>query len=452
MKIIAKFISIFGLLIYQDDWTRLEILTKETYYQYNQKCKGMISEVLVQTLIIAEDRRFYQHYGMDPRAILRALWRIIFKKTLEGATTVTQQLVRTLLNEKEITIKRKIKEICLATLFERIIPKYDIPKLYLSVAYFGWGMQGIQEACFKKNYNINNLTLEQAASLIARLKYPEPNKLSEKRIEKIKKREDYLVKQMLKSNGGDRKLVKPFPVSEKGLTLKGQYLDPNVLLSSLLDSTIVEKKSILRLWITEGIPFAFRKYPMIYEEIRVWLAESLNINEKEITIIGSARTGYSLSSYPKYGYQYNKDSDLDFSIISNDLFDRLSSEFNKWIVDYSNMTVKPRNETEQKYWEKNKQEVPGHIRRGFIDSNKVPYWDSYPTAQKMGQTTYVLKERIKMTKDAPETDKVTIRVYKNWDDFIKQLLINLDFMIKSFEKIEIEEQFLEVSAALEEIK
>ncbi|THF84606.1 hypothetical protein [Cohnella fermenti] len=226
-------------------------------------------------------------------------------------------------------------------------------------------------------------------------------------------------------------MVKPFELSEQISTIHGQYLSPDTLLHSLLNSTDSEKKSIVRLWITEGIPYVFRNNPMIYEQVRTWLSAQLGINEKEITIIGSARTGYSLSSFPNYGAEYNSGSDLDFSIISMDLFEKLTGDFNCWISDYSNDKVNPKNDEEEKYWKLNKNGVPNQIKRGFIDHNKIPYKNTYPTAQNLGQTMYLLNERIRLTKNAPFTKKASIRIYKNWDSFIRQLMINIEFMLQS---------------------
>ena len=63
-----------------------------------------------------------------------------------GASTINQQLVRVLTNRYERTFKRKVKEILLASLVARAIPKTDIPGIYLSVAYFGWRMNGLVQA------------------------------------------------------------------------------------------------------------------------------------------------------------------------------------------------------------------------------------------------------------------------------------------------------------------
>ena len=69
-----------------------------------------------------------------------------------------------------------------------------ILSLYLSAAYFGWNMHGIGQACKVLKLNLNTLTLEESASLIARLKYPEPKNISEQRNNQIKNRTKYILK------------------------------------------------------------------------------------------------------------------------------------------------------------------------------------------------------------------------------------------------------------------
>ena len=74
-----------------------------------------ISPWMAKATIAVEDRRFYQHGGVDYEGILRAAWRDLNKgKVVEGGSTITQQLVRNLYISRERTFERKIKEACLA--------------------------------------------------------------------------------------------------------------------------------------------------------------------------------------------------------------------------------------------------------------------------------------------------------------------------------------------------
>ena len=84
--------------------------------------------------------------------------------------------------------------------------------------------------------------------------------------------------------------------------------------------------TLARLWHSEGIPFAFRQNPALYELIRAWIASRLGIDPKDVTLIGSARLGQSLFGNP-FGSPFSIDSDLDFTIVSSTLFEKLVSEF-----------------------------------------------------------------------------------------------------------------------------
>jgi len=111
---------------------------------------------------------------------------------------IEQQLVRTLTMRYEISFLRKIREILLACMVYRVMPKSDIPGVYLSIAYFGWKMNGLLEACNLLGYDVNKITLEQSASLISRLKYPEPQKPSPHRLAQIYMRKKYIIKLLSK--------------------------------------------------------------------------------------------------------------------------------------------------------------------------------------------------------------------------------------------------------------
>lgn len=130
-----------------------------------------IHPILLEMLILAEDRKYYYHIGIDVIAILRAIY-FTLKGKRQGASTITQQYIRVLINDYEITIRRKIIEIFLALLVNAKIDKRLVLCNYLSIAYFGFNMDGIDSVFYHLNQT-NNLTSYQAASIIARLKYPQ---------------------------------------------------------------------------------------------------------------------------------------------------------------------------------------------------------------------------------------------------------------------------------------
>ena len=153
-----------------------------------------ISPTLVALLIIAEDHRFSSHPGVDLLSLCRAVWRTLFCGKREGGSTIAMQLVRVITGRYERTIRRKIAEIYFALRLTKQVPKSDIPKLYLSIAYFGWRMNGLKQASSRLNINPASLSLLDSANIIARLKYPEPRRLDNNRLAKINGRVKYIIK------------------------------------------------------------------------------------------------------------------------------------------------------------------------------------------------------------------------------------------------------------------
>lgn len=106
-----------------------------------------IPEQLKAALLVTEDRQFYRHSGIDLKGILRAMVKdILAGKFVEGASTITQQLAKTLFLTQEKTLSRKIREAILAIQLERRYTKDEILGLYLNQIYFGSGAYGVESA------------------------------------------------------------------------------------------------------------------------------------------------------------------------------------------------------------------------------------------------------------------------------------------------------------------
>jgi penicillin-binding protein 1A len=102
---------------------------------------------LAQAIVAIEDRRFYQHSGVDVRGILRAAWRNSQAgATREGGSTITQQLARLMFLTPERTFRRKVQEALLAIWLESQLKKEEILLRYLNTAYFGAGAYGVDAA------------------------------------------------------------------------------------------------------------------------------------------------------------------------------------------------------------------------------------------------------------------------------------------------------------------
>ncbi len=124
--------------------------------------------------IVAEDRKFYTHPGVDPKGIARAIWECIkARRYVQGGSTITMQLARNLYLSSEKTIRRKLKELLLAVRLERRFSKEELLELYLNTVCYGHGAYGVQAAAelyFGKD--VSELTLPQAALLAALPKRP----------------------------------------------------------------------------------------------------------------------------------------------------------------------------------------------------------------------------------------------------------------------------------------
>lgn len=120
-----------------------------------------------QAVVAVEDGRFYEHSGIDPMGILRAIvTNIKAGRMVEGGSTLTQQLVKVIYLSPERKLKRKIKEVIIAYRLDRDLSKDKILELYLNQVNFGRGAYGIQAAAI--NYfgkKVNELTIAEAAMI-----------------------------------------------------------------------------------------------------------------------------------------------------------------------------------------------------------------------------------------------------------------------------------------------
>lgn len=123
---------------------------------------------VIEALLAIEDTLFFEHHGINFDAIFRAIIKDIkARKFVEGASTLTQQLVKNTVLSREKKIERKIKEILLALRLESMLSKEEILERYLNQIYFGHGYYGIKTAAqgyFHKS--LKDLTLKEAAMLV----------------------------------------------------------------------------------------------------------------------------------------------------------------------------------------------------------------------------------------------------------------------------------------------
>ena len=153
---------------------------------------------LVQAFIAGEDARFFQHKGLDYIAILRALFRNIFSgEIVQGGSTITQQVVKSILLSPEKSFTRKIREAILAFKIEKYLSKEEILFLYLNQIYLGQGAYGVATAA--ENYfgkSVEELNLAESA-LLAGLPQA-PSKYSPyHHPEQARRRQTYILNRMV---------------------------------------------------------------------------------------------------------------------------------------------------------------------------------------------------------------------------------------------------------------
>ncbi len=126
-----------------------------------------------QAFLAIEDRRFYSHWGIDPRGLARAAWNNMGSGGTQGGSTITQQLAKFTFLTPERTMTRKAREMLIAFWLEIWLTKDEILERYLSNAYFGENLYGLRAASLHYFYRQpEKLTLSQAAMLAGLVQAP----------------------------------------------------------------------------------------------------------------------------------------------------------------------------------------------------------------------------------------------------------------------------------------
>jgi penicillin-binding protein 1A len=147
------------------------------FYEYRRRLIPLseVPEGVIHAFLAAEDDTFYEHSGIDYLSIVRAAWANLRAggETRQGASTITQQMVKQLLLTPERTYRRKIRELVLARRIEERFSKEEILFLYLNQIYFGSGAYGIREAAYTYfGKEVGDLDPSQAAMLAGLPKAP----------------------------------------------------------------------------------------------------------------------------------------------------------------------------------------------------------------------------------------------------------------------------------------
>jgi penicillin-binding protein 1B len=164
-----------------------------------------VPPALIQALVLVEDNDFYQHHGVAPMSIMRALLaNIAAGRAVQGASTLTQQLVKNLFLTNEKSISRKVKEAFMALIIDAKYSKSEILETYLNEVFLGQnGNNGVfgfgLASYFYFDRPINELSVDEMATLVGIIKGPSfynPRKYPER----VKERRDLVLRIMLENN------------------------------------------------------------------------------------------------------------------------------------------------------------------------------------------------------------------------------------------------------------
>lgn len=234
-----------------------------------------IPDFLKKAVVAAEDKNFYKHRGIDIKAIFRAiLYDLKLKKPVQGASTITQQLIRSFFLTRKKTLSRKTREIILSIETERRYSKDQIISWYLNLIPFGSNIYGVEQAA-KKFFgkNVSQISLAEAALLAGLIKAPSYYWPYGKHFNELLKRKDYLLERMEKlgfiskkeKESAKREEIKLLPNIEKMLSPHLVFMVKNYLERKYGKEYI--KKAGLKVITTLDLDFQKTNEKILQEEL-----------------------------------------------------------------------------------------------------------------------------------------------------------------------------------------
>ena len=222
-----------------------------------------IPEHVQEAFIAAEDQRFYQHNGVDPVRILGALWHDIRTMSLaQGASTITQQLIKLTHLTSEKTLSRKAQEIVLALQLEQVMSKEEILERYLNAVYFGRGAYGIEAAAnVYFDCAAADLTLAQGALLAGIIKSP-TNYAPHLQPENARERRDRILEEMARCGFIDEEQARAAAQEEVVIIEE----EPSSALAWYIDAAAQEAQQILGISRDELLDGGYRIYTALDQQ------------------------------------------------------------------------------------------------------------------------------------------------------------------------------------------
>lgn len=151
--------------------------------------------VLERAVLVLEDRRFFQHRGIDLRSALREMARMVTLRRFGGASTIEMQFVRTCTGYRKRTLRRKLYEMLLALAVCYRASKLQVLRSYLNIVFLGSHIKGTRAAA-RVMYGVREFSLspEQAATIAAMMVYPRPLAPTPRWHERVQRRAQYALR------------------------------------------------------------------------------------------------------------------------------------------------------------------------------------------------------------------------------------------------------------------
>lgn len=218
-------------------------------------------------------------------------------------------------------------------------------------------------------------------------------------------------------------------LSESASKINTIFSNPEDFKKSYLTINPNEEEAFLRHFIVNNMPFVFKDLPILYEQLAQYLSDKLQIAATEIKLIGSAKTGFSISP-TAYGKAFGNHSDLDFAIINESLFVQLENEYLKWSDLYQSKKIEPINANEEKYWKDNLETGKSQIRKGFLDPRFIPNRESFNLTKQINNSMWIIQKYL-FDEHAIKLKNVSSSIYKNWPSFAARLNRNTAYVMNS---------------------
>lgn len=186
----------------------------------------------------------------------------------------------------------------------------------------------------------------------------------------------------------------------------------------------MERDAFISHIILNNLPYVFRTKPILYEMIVKYLSDILDVNSNFIYLIGSGKTGFSISPGTDYGKNFSENSDLDFTIVDKVLFNKLAKEYELWSKAYLvEGKCCPKNAREKSYWDENVWRLKKNIIYGFLDTYKIPNIEICPEVKKINNSIYLITQKLNEYHQI-KVKGISVRVYQDDESFINQLSLN----------------------------